>query len=257
MFKIKVFTSLLLIATVLFAQVGIAAAAPQTQDATPITGTIQSINLETDTIGATSVLVTIADESGETQTVRLSVDTAIGLGLVALDPVTNEPIADTTQYGTLIEIDPTTVLPDEEPVEESYHPLSKILATFFEEDASVIDEYHNGGFGFGLIAQSLWMSQNLGGDASLAGQILEAKQSGDYSALFPEGTENIPTNWGQFKKEVSEKKNNLGVVVSNHANNDDTTEQPSQPENGHGNGNGNPNKNNQGNGNNNGNGKNK
>jgi hypothetical protein len=75
------------------------------------------------------------------------------------------------------------------------------------------------------------MSQNVGGDASLAGQILEAKQSGDYSAItlsdgtaltLPDGT--VPTNWGQFKKALLDKKNNLGVIVSGQADQDDSTD---------------------------------
>lgn len=248
MFKTKILASLSLIAALLFAQVGIAAAAPQTQDTTPITGTIQSITFETDEAGVTTVLVTVVDGTGAEQILRLSLETATALGLVTTDPSTSEPVVDNTKVGTEIEIDPTTVLPDE-PVEESYHVISEILASFFGEDPGVIDEYHTDGFGFGVIAQSLWISQNLGGDATLAGDILEAKQSGDYSAFFPEGTENIPTNWGQFRKALSEKKNNLGVIVSGHADNDDTTDavdDQTQPGNGNGNGNGNKDKENKG-----------
>ena len=75
------------------------------------------------------------------------------------------------------------------------------------------------------------MSQNVGGDASLAGQILEAKQSGDYGNItlsdgtaltLPDGT--VPTNWGQFKKALLDKKNNLGVIVSGHGNPGDSTD---------------------------------
>jgi hypothetical protein len=244
MFKTKILASLLLITAVLFAQVGIATAAPQAQDTTPITGTIQSITLETDELGITTVLVTITDGMGAEQTLRLSLETAAALGLVSSD---TDPV-DETKVGTEIEIDPATVIPDEEPVEESFHPISEILAKFFGDDTSVIDVYHTDGFGFGVIAQSLWMSQNLGGDATLAGQILEAKQSGDYSALFPEGAENIPTNWGQFKKMTSEEKNNLGVIVSGHAENDDVIEEQVQPGNGHGNSQKDKDKENKGNG---------
>ena len=55
MFKTKILTGLLLVAAVLFAQVGSALAAPQTQDATPIIGTIQDISTETDANGLTTV----------------------------------------------------------------------------------------------------------------------------------------------------------------------------------------------------------
>lgn len=233
---------------------GTAAAAPFAQDTTPITGTIQSITLETDAEGVATVLVTLTDDVGATQTVRLSVETAVALGLVTLDPVTNEPVVDETQIGQTVEIDPTTVIPDEEPEEEeAAHPIAELLAAFFDEDASVVDAYHDDGFGFGVIAQAMWMSQNLNGDPSLTEMILEAKETGDYSAfVLPDGS--TPSNWGQFKKAVLEKKNNLGVIVSGQA--DPLTEDgpdATSLQNGHGNGNDNG----FGNGNGHGNGKNK
>ena len=227
----KLLASILLVLSVLFAQVGVVAAAPQTQDATPVTGTIQSITTETDVNGVATVLVTLLDDQGAAQTIRLSVDTAVTLNLVTLDPTTQEPVVDETQVGQPVEIDPATVIPDEAPVEESVHPIAWLLAEFFGEDPSIVEGYHEDGFGFGVIAQSLWMSQNVGGDASLAGQILEAKQSGDYSAItlsdgtaltLPDGT--VPTNWGQFKKALLDKKNNLGVIVSGQADQDDSTD---------------------------------
>ena len=227
----KLLASILLVLAVLFAQVGNVAAAPQTQATTPLTGTVQSISTETDANGVTTVLVTLLDDQGATQTVRLSVDTAVALGLVSLDPATQEPVVDQTQVGQIVEIDPATVIPDEEPTQESFHPIAWLLGEFFTEDPAVIEGYHEDGFGFGVIAQSLWISKNVGGDASLAGQILEAKQSGDYSNItlsdgtfltLPDGT--VPTNWGQFKKALSEKKNNLGVVVSGQADPDDSTD---------------------------------
>ena len=216
MYKTKLLTSVLLALAVLFAQVGLVAAAPTAQETTPITGTIESITTETDSNGVTTILVTLLDDQGTTQTVRLSVETAAALGLVAVDPTTSEPIVDETQVGQTIEIDPTTVIPDES-VEETLHPIAVLLGAFFGEDSSVINGYHEDGFGFGVIAQALWMSRNINEDASLAGDILQAKKDGDYSAFFPEGTENVPTNWGQFKKAIAEKKNNLGVVVSGQA----------------------------------------
>jgi hypothetical protein len=238
----KLFASILLVLAVLFAQVGVAMAAPQTQDATPITGTIQSITTETDTNGVTTVLVTLLDDQGATQTVHLSVDTAVTLGLVTLDPTTQEPVVDQTKMGQLVEIDPTTVIPDESTTEEPVNPVAWLLAEFFKEDPSVIQGYHDDGFGFGVIAQSLWISKNVGGDASLAEQILQAKQNGDYSSItladgtpltLPDGS--VPTNWGQFKKALLEHKNNLGVVVSGQANQDDSID-PLLTQKQHGNG---------------------
>ena len=81
MFGKKSITTLLLIVTVLFAQVGSVLAAPTSQETTPITGTIDTVVLETDSAGVTTVLVTLTDDLGATQTVRLSLETAVGLGL--------------------------------------------------------------------------------------------------------------------------------------------------------------------------------
>src|SRR5215211_3402032 len=225
MFNTKYLASILLVLTVLFAQVGNVAAAPQTQDTTLISGTIQSITTETDASSVTTVLVTLLDDLGATQTVRLSVDTAVTLGLVTLDPTTQEPVIDETQVGQTVEVDPATVITDEEPTEESFHPIAWLLAEFFGEDPGIVEGYHEDGFGFGVIAQALWISRNLtgaegeAGDASLAEEIMEAKQDKNFEAFFeahPEYTVDgtVPTNWGQFKKALSNKKNNLGVIVS-------------------------------------------
>jgi len=227
MFKTKLLAGVLLIFVLLTAQVGVAAAAPLAQDTTPITGTIQSITTEVDANGVTTVLVKLTDDQGATQTVRLSVETAVALELVTLDPATNEPVVDETQVGQTVEIDPTTVIPDETTKEEATHPVAALLAAFFGEDATVVNEYHEDGFGFGVIAQALWISKNLNGDASVAGLILEAKQSGDYSD-FTLSDGSTPSNWGQFKKEVLQKKNNLGVIVSGQA--DTETDEEMQDE---------------------------
>src|ERR1041385_8567087 len=178
----KLFASIFLILTVLFAQVGVVAAAPQTQDTTPITGMIQTITTEKDASGATIVVLELKDAQGTTQTVRLSLDTAAGLNLI--DKATLQ--VNQAQVGQSVTIDPTTVLPAEETTQESIHPIAAILASFFHADPSVVNGYHEDGFGFGVIAQALWMSGNLNGgnaDTELAGEILQAKQSGDYSEI--------------------------------------------------------------------------
>jgi len=238
--KLKLILTLGLMLVVLFAQVGSASAAPQAQTATPITGTIQSITVETDASGVSTVVVALLDSQGATQTVRISVDTAVALGLVTLDPATNTPTVVDAQVGQPVTVDPTTVIPDPTTA-ETVHPISALLAAFFGEDATAIDTFHNDGFGFGVIAQALWMSQNLNGDATLAGEILQAKQDKDFATFFEahpdlfDGT--IPTNWGQFRKAVLNKKNNLGVIVSGHE--DSPTNLSAQPEHGNGNNNGN------------------
>lgn len=246
MSKTKLITSLLLAMAVLFAQVGIVAAAPPAQDTTP--PVITGITTETDENGVTTVLVTLQVEGQPDQTVRISLDYALELGLI--DEATQEPVlpedvpADTT-------IDPTQVIevvPGEEPIEADVHPISWILANFFFKDdpemASVIDSFHTGDneadqvFGFGVIAQALWMAKDSGGntDIELVGDILQVKSDKDYEAFFeahPElgeqFGEELPTNWGQFKKVLKEKKNNLGVIVSGQA--DESTEDPALQEN--------------------------
>ena len=263
--NLKLITTLILAFAFLFAQVGNVAAAPLAQESTPITGTIATIAVESDANGDPIVAVTLEDG----QIYQFSVETAASLGLLVVDPVTQEPVldavtglpqADLNQEGQHIEFLPTDVIPDETEEDEAVHPISALLAAFFDEDASVIDGYHTDGFGFGVIAQALWMSQNLAEDASLTEDILLAKQDKDFESFFeahPEYLENFdgmaPTNWGQFKKGLLEKKNNLGNVVSGHAEDDDDASQPGNGNgNGQGNGNGNGHGNGQGNGNGNG-----
>jgi hypothetical protein len=245
MSNIKLFASILLVLAVSFTQVGNVAAAPQIQDTTLITGTVEFVETQTDANGVTTVLITLRNEEETTQTVRVSVETAVILGLVTLDLVTKEPIVLEIQEEQTVEIDPTTILP-EEPSEESVHPIAWLLAEFFKEDASVIEGYHEDGFGFGVIAQALWISRNITGteseigNASLAEEILQAKQDKSFQAFFdahPEyfGDDTAPTNWGQFRKALLEKKNNLGVVVSGQEESETTTD-PALTDQDHGNG---------------------
>lgn len=233
MSKTKYLASFLLVLAVLFAQVGNVAAAPQTQEITPITGTIQTITTEPDSNGGTIVVVTLVDEQGATQTVRLSLETAVALGLVTVDPTTQEVTVNESQVGQPVEIDPATVIPEEP--EEPVHPIAAILASFFGVEPGVVNGYHEEGYGFGVIAQALWIAQGLGGDPSTAGLILEAKRTGDYSAfVLPDGS--TPTNWGQFKKAALVKdKKNLGVIVSGHAEEPTTGEGATPQDHGKGN----------------------
>jgi hypothetical protein len=234
MAKTKFIMSLLLALAVLFAQVGIVAAAPPAQDPTP--PTITEITTETDENGVTTVLVTLQAAGEAPQTVRLSLAYALELGLI--DPTTQEPVLP-ENVPPATTIDPARVIevvPPEETAED-VHPIAVILAKFFNEDPTVVNEYHLDGFGFGVITQAMWMSRNLTrtedevGDASLAGDILQAKRDKDYETFFldhPEFGEQFgyetPGNWGQFKKVLKEKKQNLGVIVSGQA--DESTEDP-------------------------------
>jgi hypothetical protein len=258
MLNTKLLASILLVFAVMFAQVGNVAAAPQTQDTTY--PQITEIETETDENGTTTVLVTQLLEDQTSETVRISFEYALELGLI--DSTTQEPVlpenvpSDTTiDPGKVIE-----VVPEEELVAPDVHPISMLLAKFFfgsEEDlaltyemASLIDSYHNGDndagvFGFGVIAQALWISKNVSEDgtvdADLAGDILLVKREKSYDDFFTQHPEYLdgydgpaPTNWGQFKKLLTEKKNNLGVIVSGQEDPASSTDELNQQNRGNG-----------------------
>jgi hypothetical protein len=209
----KFLIRLLLVLAILVTQVSVVFAAPEL-----ITGTVQSITLETNTNTAvTTVLVTLLDNEAS-QTVRLTIESAITLGLVILggdgNPVINESI-----LGKLIEIEPTTVINDE----QNQHPVGDALATFFSDitglDYGTIMAAHDEGTGFGVIAQALWLTRKLEGNAEVFLAILEAKKTKDFSAfVLDDGT--TPANWGQFKKAVMDgKKGKPGVALADVENN--------------------------------------
>lgn len=228
MLNIKLLSSILLVLAVMFAQVGNVAAAPQAQDTVPpqITGiTTQTTN------GVTTVLVTLTNADQTTQTVRISLEYATKLGLI--DSTTQQPVAvEDLPEGTII--DPNQVIADQQP-EEDFNPIVEILAKFFDEEPSVVNEYHKDGFGFGVIAQAMWISKNQAGDVSLARDILDLKKNKDYEQFFLDHPDfldgsdgNVPSNWGQFKKLLSEKHNNLGTAVSENENQGNSPESNQQ-----------------------------
>ena len=246
MTKIRLITTLALAFAFLFAQVGHVAAAPSAQDTTNISGTITGLTCETDsTTGTNTFLVTVEAADGTSQTVRIDQQTAIDLGLVTADGTGNVDCTDEAvvaelqaAVGTLVEIPADAVIPDEPGEEESAHPISILLGAFFDVDASLIDSYHNGDnedgvFGFGVIAQALWMSKNVDGEISFE-DILHAKKAGEGTFTLGDGTEITYTNWGQFKKALLEKHNSLGSAK--HSDDDDLS---TQQEHGKGKGNGN------------------
>ena len=229
MTRTKILISTMLAVIFLAVQVVAVGAAPAAQDEQPpITGTIvqDGITLETDTdTGTTTVLVTFINEMEETQTVRLSLEDASALGLVA-DDGTGNFIVDETKYDTTVEIDPATVIPDEmdDTSEEPEHPVGGALSNFFSDllgvDYETIMDFHDNGTGFGVIAQALWMTNALDGDSDTFAAIIEAKQTKDFSGItLSDGSE--PTNWGQFRKAVmsdrEKSKENLGAIMSGRA----------------------------------------
>jgi hypothetical protein len=251
--KKNFFISLVLVISILITQVGTVFAAPALQAFSPITGTVQSITLETHpNTGITTAVVEVVSENqaGQTlQTVRISQKTAEQLGVVVLDGDA-KPVINDFALGKLIEIDPTTIIPEQE---ETQHPAGSALATFFSNveglDYDTIMAAHAEGFGFGVIAQALWLTRQMEGNADDFLKLLLAKQTGDYSEfdeyLIENGTS--PTNWGQLRKAILQnKKNNSAIVISNQNNNGNGNHKDKNKDkdkdksnNGNGNGNGN------------------
>ena len=131
MYKTKLLASILLIAAVLFAQVGVVAAAPA-QD-TAFDATIQTIVPEKDANGTITVVVTYTDTQGATQTVRLTEEAATTLGLLtidpntglpAVDPNTGLPLADNSKIDSTVTINPTDIAPEQPTTEEPIHPIA-------------------------------------------------------------------------------------------------------------------------------------
>lgn len=212
--KAKLFISILIMSILVLTQVIMVSAAPSFDEAVSVSGSVQAITLETDlNTGVTTLLVTIEDDLDETQTIRISEQTAYDIGLVDYDddgnPFIIEPLPE------YIEIAPATVIPGEEEIQ---HPVASALATFFSDipglEYEVIMSAYEAGNGFGVIAQALWLTRKLEGDSVDFITIIEAKKSGDFSDIILEdGTS--PLNWGQFRKAVLDQKDNPGVVISN------------------------------------------
>jgi hypothetical protein len=221
----KILTSIFLMTALLAMTVGTAFAQEITEQ---ITGTVQSVEFETDAeSGETTVLVTLLDDMGETQTLRLSLETAESLGLITTDPETGEPSVAEGAVGSEVIIDPVVVIPDEtegeeeegESEEEPKHPVGFAVSEFFGSlvgvDYDAIMASHEDGFGFGVIVQALWLANQIEGDAATFEALLEAKQSGDYSGItLADGS--TPDNWGDVVKSLK-KGSNLGSVMSGRA----------------------------------------
>ncbi len=194
-----------------------------------IAGTINSVSTASDSSGNTIIVVMLTDNLGKSQTVNLSVDTAVTLGLVTKNPDGSITVNDVV--GQSVAIDASTVLTDPcKSSEGAQQPVGKALSDYFCRslglDYDTVQAYHADGFGYGEIAQACFMSQALGGDAALCGSILDAKKSGDFSSLvLPNG--DTPKNWGQLKKDVLSQEvkslTNLGAIVSGRANNSSNT----------------------------------
>jgi hypothetical protein len=242
----KLFLNLLLALSLFAFQVGGVFAASAQDGDPPISGVIQGITLDNDTItGITIVSVDVVDNDQILQSVRVNLKTAIAQGFVLLNG-DGKPNINHAALGQPVEIDASSVLPAQE---ESRNPIGNALATFFSEieglDYEAIMAAHEEGVGFGILAQALWLTTKLEGDAEVFEALIQAKQTGDYSAFILEDGSS-PENWGQLQKAIldKDKKNGLGVVISNSPNHGNGTENG-----GNGNGNGNIGENGNGKGN--------
>lgn len=191
-----------------------------------IEGVVQSVEVVMDELtDETSVLVTLLITTPDGDVIgsfRISTETALGLGLGTLETQTvEEYVPVEAMIGQTLELNPEDVLPEED--EDQSNPVADLLGNFFANlfglDPQVVASYHDEGIGFGVIAQAGIMAFALEGDGSMMQTILDAKQSGDYSAIaLPDGT--TAENWGQLRKAIMEQENslkNLGQIVSGHA----------------------------------------
>ena len=207
----KLFVSIFLVLALLTMSVGTVFA----QDST-LKGTVQSVTVGTDANGATIVTVSLLDDQGGTQTVTLSLETATSLGLVVTDANGMTTVSETA-VGSSVTINTADVIPAPE---EPQHPVGSALSNFFSGllgvDYDTIMSYHQDGMGFGVIAQALWLTNELGGDTNTFTALLDAKQSGDYSNItLADGS--TPSNWGDVVKSLKHG-DNLGKVMSGNDN---------------------------------------
>lgn len=231
--KAKLFM-VFLILILIMTQFSMVSAAPSFDVADSLSGTVTKIVLTTAATGESTVWVTLVDSQGREQVVQVSLAVALEYHLVVYENdvlVPNEGILNTEI--TL----PINPIPDDG--NEIMHPVASALAVYFSEipgvDYDFLMSAHEDGFGFGVIAQALWLTSKLEGDSAMLDQILQAKVSGDYSGFTLEDGTPI-TSWGQFKQAVmdGDKKGNLGVVMSSRE-----KDQGSSGNNGNGGGQGN------------------
>ena len=110
LFGLTITTALLVIVTgSVFAQEG----------TTPLTGMVQSVVLETDPeTSVITAVVTLVDALGETQVVRISLETAVELGLVDLQ----QAVVEIPEGGIEVTIEATDILIHEDVDDGCQHP---------------------------------------------------------------------------------------------------------------------------------------
>ncbi len=247
--KMKFFFRSILALSLFLFQVGGVLAAPALQSQSAVSGLIQSITLETNTAtGVTLVSIDLIDADQLLQTVRVSLETAIAQGFVVLNG-DGKPAINNAALGQPVEIDSSNIIPTRQEIE---HPVGSALATFFAGiagmDYETVMTAHEQGAGFGVIAQALWLTTKLEGDAEIFEALVEAKQTSDFSTFILEDGSS-PENWGQLRKAIldTDPNNSVGVIMSNQDNNGNGSNNGNgngQDNNGNGSDNGNDNGNN-------------
>ena len=215
--KYSILIGFVLAIVILTAQVGVVFAAPVSKAAL-LTGTVQSITLETDvTTTITTVLVTVVDENNSAQTLRVDLKTAHALGLITTDE-NGTPAINQVSLGLAIQVDPNTMLLDDE---SNRNPVGDALATFFSGivDYQTIMDEHQKGIGFGVIAQTLWLTQKLDGDSNTFEAILLAKETGDFGAFILAADGTAPKSWGELRSAIlNGPKNGNPVMLTSSKN---------------------------------------
>ncbi len=79
-------------------------------------------------------------------------------------------------------------------------------------DYETIMSAHEQGVGFGAIAQALWLTTKLEGNAEIFEILIEAKQTGDFSAFVLEDGSS-PENWGQLRKAIIGKDKKIASAL--------------------------------------------
>lgn len=179
-----------------------------------ISGVIESLLLETDpTTGVATVVISIIDQDQFLQEVRISQETALTLGLLVLDE-DGKPLLNSQVVGEPIEIDPAIIIPEEDAPQ---HPVASAIATFFSNVPGVsyetVMKARQAGNGYGAITQALWLTSKMEGNSDVFQTIMEARQTGDYSA-FLRGDGTSPKNWGELRNAILKEKKGLRIVTS-------------------------------------------
>ncbi len=210
-------------------QVSFASAAPLSQ-ATSSSCTVQTVTQDS----SGNWVVTCSNGS----TATLTQDEAVKAGLITVDTTTGV-VTQVWTAGMVITLDSSLLIADPCFVSSSSttgttsgttgttggtstdnNPVPTALAAFFcggsSDGATSLEALHMEGFGFGEIAQALFMAQLLGNGLT-AEQILMDKQNHDFSGLtLPDGS--TPKNWGQLIKAVLGQEvrsmTNLGAIMS-------------------------------------------